>query len=328
MLPYAREDGMKKLGSATPPVKRVKCWLRKALRLRTHCAFPLLLAGCEPGVLDPRGPIARADRTILLDSLAIMLAIVIPTILGTIAVAWWYRAGNGKAHYRPTWAFSGRIELVVWSIPCMVVLLLSGVAWIGSHQLDPMRPLPAAAPALEVQVVSMDWKWLFIYPKQGVASVNELVVPTGVPLHFSLTSASVMNAFFVPQLGSMIYTMNGMATQLNLQADTPGTYRGLSSHYSGERFSDMHFAVRALLPSEFEAWAQWTARSGPTLDESTYIVLTRQSTQASPSIYSNVSPDLFGRVVRLELKPAPGPAAMNGGAKQLPVESSQKTDGK
>ena len=189
----------------------------------------------------------------MIDSLAIMLAIVVPTIAATFAVAWWFRASNMRARYLPDWVFSGRIELVVWSIPLLTIMLLGGVAWIGSHDLDPAKPLPSNTPPLEVQVVSLDWKWLFIYPGQRVASVNQLVVPAGVPIHFSLTSASVMNVFFVPQLGSMIYTMNGMTTQLNLRADAPGTFLGLSSHYSGDGFSDMHFDVQAVPAEQFAA---------------------------------------------------------------------------
>ena len=195
-----------------------------------------------------------------------MLAIVLPTIAATLAFAWWFRASNMRARYLPDWAYSGRIELIVWGIPCMVIMLLGGVAWIGSHDLDPAKPLASNTPPLEVQGVSLDWKWLFIYPDQGVASVNQLVVPAGVPIHFSLTSASVMNAFFIPQLGSMIYTMNGMTTQLNLQADAPGTFRGLSSHFSGDGFSDMHFDVRALPAEQFAAWIAATRSTGPTLD--------------------------------------------------------------
>ena len=147
-----------------------------------------------------------------------------PTIAATLAFAWWFRATNTRAAYLPDFAYSGRLELIVWAIPVLVIMLLGGVIWIGSHELDPAKPLASKTPPLDIQVVSLDWKWLFIYPNQGVASVNQLVLPAGVPIHFSLTSGSVMNAFFVPQLGSMIYTMNGMTTQLNLRADTPGTF--------------------------------------------------------------------------------------------------------
>ena len=146
----------------------------------------------------------------------------------------------------------------MWSIPLMVILLLGGVAWIGSHDLDPAKPIASESTALEIEVVSLDWKWLFIYPEQGVASVNRLVVPAGRPLHFSLTSASVWNSFFVPQLGSQIYAMNGMATQLYLHADTPGRYDGISAHYSGDGFSDMRFTVDAVEPERFTAWVAET----------------------------------------------------------------------
>jgi len=276
--------------------------------------LPLTLGACSWAVLDPRGPVGHADRKILIDSLAIMLAIGVPTILATFAFAWWFRASNTRARYRPEWEFSGAIELVVWSIPAMVIILLGGVAWIGSHELDPAKPLSSDKPPLEIQVVSLDWKWLFIYPEHGIASVNHLVVPAGVPLHFSLTSASVWNAFFVPQLGSMIYTMNGMRTQLNLQADEPGTFHGLSAHFSGDGFSDMHFPVRAVRDDEFAAWVKATRGVGPSLDGTAYTALARQSASLPPSTYGAVTPELFAQVVRQELAPGPGPGTERGGA--------------
>jgi cytochrome o ubiquinol oxidase subunit II len=237
-----------------------------------------------------------------------MLAIVVPTILATFGFAWWFRAGNRRAIYLPEWAFSGRIELVVWGIPTLVIMLLGGVAWIGSHQLDPAEPLMTKGPApLEIQTVSLDWKWLFIYPNQHIASVNRLVVPAGVPIHFSLTSASVMNAFFVPRLGSMIYTMNGMRTQLNLLADTPGTFRGLSSHYSGDGFSGMHFDVRAMPPDGFAAWVETARGTGPTLDDASYTALTKQSSDVAPYTFRMTDPALFQRIATQNLPPGPGP---------------------
>jgi cytochrome o ubiquinol oxidase subunit II len=170
-----------------------------------------------------------------------MLAIVLPTIVTIFAFAFWFRASNARAHRWPDWEYSGRIELVVWSVPALTVILLGGVAWIGSHLLDPAKPIEGASKPLTIQAVSLDWKWLFIYPDQKVATVNTLTVPVGAPLQFQLTSASVMNAFFIPQFGSMICTMNGMATRLNLRANDPGTFQGLSTQFSGDGFSDMHF---------------------------------------------------------------------------------------
>jgi cytochrome o ubiquinol oxidase subunit II len=268
---------------------------------------PFFLTACQPAILDPQGSIGIAEKTILIDSLAIMLAIVVPTIAATLGFAWWFRASNSRATYLPDWAYSGRIELVVWAIPLHVVILVGGVAWIGSHDLDPAKPLASDTSPLEIQGVSLDWKWLFIYPSERVASVNQLVVPAGVPIHFSLTSASVMNAFFVPQLGSMIYTMNGMRTQLNLRADAPGTFLGLSSHYSGDGFSGMHFDVRALPPAQFAAWIDATRNSGPILDAGTYAALARQSMNASPFTFRAADPELFQQIVTQQLPPGPGP---------------------
>ena len=293
-------------------------WSRSALRLCACATLPLLLTACHWAVLDPRGPVGQADRTILIDSLAIMLAIGVPTIIATFAFAWWFRASNTRARYRPDWEFSGAIELVVWAIPAMVIILLGGVAWIGSHELDPAKPLSEREAPVEIQVISLDWKWLFIYPREGVASVNQLVVPTGVPLRFSITSASVWNVFFVPQLGSMIYTMNGMRTQVNLQADETGTFQGLSAHFSGDGFSDMHFPVRAVRGEEFAAWVQSTRGVGPTLDAAAYTALARQSTNLQPSTFGAVTPELFVQVVRQDLAPGPGPATERGGAAEAP----------
>ena len=272
------------------------------------CAIvPLLLTACQPAVLDPAGPIALANRTILIDSLAIMLAIVVPTIAATFAFAWWFRAGNTRARYQPDWAYSGQLELLVWGIPVLVITLLGGVAWIGSHELDPYHPVKSDTPPVEVQVVSLDWKWLFIYPDQHIAAVNELVVPAGVPLHFTLTSSSVMNAFFIPQLGSMIYTMNGMTTQLNLLADQPGTYLGLSSHYSGDGFSGMHFDVRAMPQDQFDAWVATARGSGPALDSASYASLAKQSLDVAPFTFHQTDPALFHDIVTQSVPPGPGP---------------------
>jgi cytochrome o ubiquinol oxidase subunit 2 len=272
-------------------------------------AASLGLAACEPAVLEPRGVVGIAQKTILIDSLVIMLAIVVPTIAATLGFGWWFRASNTRATHRPGFAYSGRIELIVWAIPLLVITLLGGVAWIGSHQLDPAKPLAAQAPPLAIEGISLDWRWLFIYPNQRIATVNQLVVPAGVPIHFALTSASVMNAFFIPQLGSMIYTMNRMTTQLNLKADAPGTYRGLSSHYSGDGFSGMHFEVRAVPAENFAAWIESVRSAGPTLDAEGYAALAKQSLDTKPFTFRAADPALFAQIVMQQLPPAPGPRA-------------------
>jgi cytochrome o ubiquinol oxidase subunit 2 len=272
--------------------------------------LPLLaLAGCNPAILDPAGPIGEATSTILIDSVAIMLCIVVPVIIVTLGVAWWFRASNTKAQYQPDFTHSGTIELVVWGIPLLVILLLGGVTWVGAHELDPARPLPPVTRPLRIQAISIDWKWLFVYPDLRIASVNALTVPAGTPLEFTLTSASVMNAFFIPRLGSMIYTMNGMTTRLHLQADHPGTFRGLSSHYSGDGFSGMHFEVTALAPQAFDAWVDKTRQNGPVLDEAAYEVLAKQSQNVEPFTYRDADPALFARLVAQLIPPAEGPPA-------------------
>src|SRR6266478_427244 len=212
------------------------------------------LGGCTEGVLDPKGPVAAAERLILFNSLGIMLAIVIPTILATLGTAFWFRASNRRARYMPDFAYSGRLEMLVWSIPIMTVLLVGGVAWVGSHDLDPPKPIASAVKPVRIQVVSLDWKWLFIYPEQGIAAVNQLTIPVDTPVNFELTSSGVMNSFFVPQLGSQIYTMAGMVTRVYLQADYPGTYRGLSAQFSGDGFADMRFNVDAVPAEDFAQW--------------------------------------------------------------------------
>mgnify|MGYP004528345509 CR=1 FL=1 len=272
--------------------------------------------------MRPAGPVGEQNRLILLNALAIMLVIVVPTIIATLVFAWWFRAGNARARYRPDWAYSGRIEAIVWSIPILTILFLGGVIWVGSHQLDPARPLPSREPALEVQVVALDWKWLFIYPGQGIAAVNELVVPAGRPVHFRLTSASVMNVFFVPRLGSQIYVMNGMATQLHLQANRPGSYYGISAHYSGDGFSDMRFTVRAVAPAAFAAWAAGVRGRGPALDARGYARLARQSQKVAPYTYGAVDPRLFDAVVRQVVPPAPGPQEGRGGPQVSPGDET------
>ncbi|MFZ0571509.1 MAG: ubiquinol oxidase subunit II [Rhodomicrobium sp.] len=267
------------------------------------------LPGCSGGVLDPQGPIGAANGLILINSVEIMLTIVVPTIVAAILFAWWYRTSNIRARYLPDWSYSGRIELVVWSIPILVVLFLSGLIWIGSHDLDPARPINTPKVPLEVQVVALDWKWLFLYPEQGVASVNELVIPAGAPIHFLLTSATVMNNFFVPQLGSMIATMNGMRTQLYLQADKPGDYYGLSTQFSGDGFSGMHFTVRAVPDGDFEDWVAQVRQSGPMLDRAGYDALNKPSMNVRPFTYRATDPTLFDAVVSQEIPPGAGAIA-------------------
>src|SRR5260370_13790503 len=248
------------------------------------------LGGCTDGVLDPKGPIAIAERQILFNALGIMLAIVIPTILATLGVAAWFRASNRGARYLPDFEYSGRLEVLVWAIPAMTVILVGGVAWVGAHDLDPRKTMASTTKPINVQVVSLDWKWLFIYPEQGIATVNQLTIPVGTPVNFELTSSGVMNSFFVPQRGSQIYTMAGMVTRLQLQADHPGSYRGLSANFSGNGFADMRFSVDAVSSEVFPRGVYAARGAGPTLDVTTYAELAKPSASVTPFTYRAVAP--------------------------------------
>ena len=261
------------------------------------------LSGCSQGILNPQGPVATGERQILFNALGIMLAIVIPTIVATFAVCFWYRASNSRAQYLPDFNHSGRLEVLVWSIPAMTVLLVGGVAWLGAHELDPRKPLASADKPITVQVVSLDWKWLFIYPDEGIASVNYLTIPVGRPVSFELTSAGVMNSFFVPQLGGQIYTMAGMLTRLQLQADQAGTYRGMSAQFSGDGFADMHFDVDAVKAENFVQWVDAARSRGSSLDANAYADLTKPSAAIAPFTYRAVTPGLFDGILAAEMQP-------------------------
>jgi cytochrome o ubiquinol oxidase subunit II len=271
-------------------------------------------------VIDPHGPVASAERLILLNATAIMLVVVVPVIVLTLAFAWWYRASNPRATYSPDWEYSGHIELVVWSIPAMVVILLAGVSWTSAHLLDPARTLKADVKTIHIEAVALDWKWLFIYPDLDVATVNELVVPAGAPLTFLLTSATVMNAFFVPQLGSQIYAMPGMTTRLNLLAEHPGDYPGIASHFSGDGFSDMRFIVHSVTAAQFAAWLERSRGSGRVLDAAGYSKLARPSSNAPPETYGGVERNLFEHIVQ---SAAPGAMTAHG---SLPTRSGAGPD--
>src|SRR5215475_12626332 len=280
--------------AACPP-----CRFRRSRRPRwSVVSAAILLSSCAPaGVLDPQGPIASAERLLLINSTAIMLVVVIPVIVATLAFAWWYRASNTRATRSLDESYEGRVEFVVWSIPALTVILLGGVIWISSHQLDPRAPIPGKSDPLRVDVVALDWKWLFIYPDHGVAAVNQLVIPAGTPVDFRLTSATVMNSCFVPQLGSKIYTMGGMTTHLNLLADKPGEYPGFSANYSGAGFAEMRFIVKSVPAADFNAWLEQVRGTGSALDAAGYAELAKPSKAVPPATYRSVQPKLFERII-------------------------------
>jgi cytochrome o ubiquinol oxidase subunit 2 len=257
----------------------------------------LLLSGCNLELLSPKGDIGMQEKSLILIATGLMLLVVVPVIAMTLIFAWRYRASNTKATYAPKWSHSTAIEAVVWVIPCVIIAILGTITWRSTHALDPYKPLQHQAKPLTIQAVSMDWKWVFIYPDYGVASVNELAMPTNVPVHFEITSDSVMNAFFIPQLGSQIYAMAGMKTQLNLIASEPGKYAGLSSNYSGAGFSDMHFTAIATTEQGFQDWISRAKASTASLDDQTYHALTQPSEKVPVAYYTHVKPGLFDSII-------------------------------
>ncbi len=270
--------------------------LRPALRLAGLLAMATL-SGCSLDVLEPRGPVGESERQIFFNALSIMLLIAAPVISATFAVAWFFRASNDRAPHWPDWSYSGRLEFIVWSFPALAVMFLGAVAWVGSQRLDPRRPLAGGqAGALEIDVVSLDWKWLFIYPEAQVASVNDLAMPMGRPVKFRLTSASVMNSFFIPQLGSQIYCMAGMETGLYLLAAQAGVYDGLSAQFSGDGFSKMRFSARALDAAGYDAWIARAKRGEGRLDAAAYGLLLRPGV-SGVRYYGGIESGLFDAVV-------------------------------
>lgn len=266
--------------------------------------FPGLGFACEGDcgkspwvIMDPKGPIATDEKHLILTAFGLMLIVVIPVIVMTFAFAWKYRASNKQAAYMPKWDNSHAVEAVVWTVPAIIVLILSVLVWRSTHELTPEKPLASEVKPIVVEVVAMDWKWLFIYPEQGVATVNHLVIPTGTPVTFHITSDSVMNSFFIPRLGGQIYAMAGMQTELNLLADTEGTYRGLNTQFSGEGFSGMNFEVKATTPQAFEKWLKETKTPGHKLDISRFKQLEESSEYDQPIYFSSFQPGLFQSIL-------------------------------
>ncbi|MFC3651134.1 ubiquinol oxidase subunit II [Dyella humi] len=271
-------------------------WPKLALRASAAIACTWLSA-CSEGVLDPKGPVGTQEKQLLLEALIPMLMVITPIILLTLWFAWWFRAGNARAKYRPRWEYSGHVEFSIWMIPLLVILFLGSLAWVGAHQLDPYRPLASNRKPVTVEVVAMDWRWLFIYPDQGVASINELAIPVGTPISLRLTSATVMNSFFIPALGGQIYAMPGMETKLSLLADETGNYRGMSAQFSGDGFSDMHFQVLTTDEKTFNAWIDHAKAGGMRLDDVAYNQLVAKHSTGGVSYYSSITQELFAHAI-------------------------------
>jgi cytochrome o ubiquinol oxidase subunit II len=276
-------------------------------------AATLLLGGCNWGVLDPQGPIGEAERSLILESTVLMLIIVVPVIVLVVAFAWRYRASNINAKYMPDWERSTAVAAVMVLAPVAIVSILAVSAWESSHRLDPFKPIESDAQPVAIDVVALDWKWLFIYPQLRVATVNEIAFPTDVPVDFRITSASVMNSFFIPQLGSQIYAMGGMQTKLSLMASRAGRYAGLSANYSGGGFSDMKFQAIASDQPSYERWVAKVKAAPQSLTGGVYLALATPSEKHPVEYFSSVAPDLFDKVLH-GTRHAPAAAAMLGAA--------------
>ncbi|CAM3066137.1 ubiquinol oxidase subunit II [Paracoccus nototheniae] len=275
---------------------------------RTLWLLPLIvLSACKAEVLAPTGDIAAQQRDLLVWATMIMLIIIVPVLVLVVLFAWRYRAQNRDASYDPDWSHSTKLELVIWAIPALIIIALGAMTWVGTHHLDPYRPIQRISAdrpledqtPLVVETVSLDWKWLFIYPELGVASVNELVVPVDRPIEFRLTSSSVMNAFYIPSMAGMIYSMPGMETKLHGIFNAEGSFQGMSSHYSGAGFSGMRFKANAVQADAFEEWAAETREAGGDLDRTAYLDLAQPSENVPPQRFGAVDAQLFSRVVNM-----------------------------
>ncbi len=266
-------------------------------------ALTMLLGGCKMAVLNPKGIIAASERHLFIFATLLMLVVVVPVIVLTFVIAWRYRATNTKAKYSPEWSHSNLLEIIWWTIPCIIIIILATVTWTTTHKLDPYRPLASNKKPIIIQAIALDWKWLFIYPKQHIATVNFVQIPVDVPIRFLITSDAPMNSLEIPQLAGQIYAMTGMRTKLNLMASEAGSYRGLSTNFSGEGFSNMHFIVKASSVKQFDQWVTKAQHAPKQLDLKTYKKLAKPSENNSVAYFSAPAKNLFNKIMMKYMGP-------------------------
>lgn len=276
--------------------------------------FALLLTGCNKiMVFNPEGVIARDELHLMITAVLLMLIIVIPVIIATFVIAYRYRASNTKAKYTPEFEHSAKLEAVWWTIPIIIITILGTITWISTHKLDPYRPLESTVKPVHIQVVSLEWRWLFIYPDQGIATLNFVEFPTNTPIDFSITSDAPMNSFMIQQLGGQIYAMAGMQTQLHLMADQPGIYNGRSVSFSGDGFAGMTFDAKAVSTSEFNNWVASTKKTANPLTLSIYnSTLVPPSRDNSVQYFAPVADNLFNDIIMKYMMPMPNNQTMQG----------------
>ena len=261
------------------------------------------MAGCNSVVLNPSGEVALQQRDLLVRSTVLMLLIIVPVMALTVLFAWRYRASNRKAKYEPDWHHSTRLELVIWAAPLLIIICLGALTWLGTHLLDPYRPLERKTPPLEVDVVALDWKWLFIYPEYGIATVNELAIPVNRPVSMHITASSVMNSLYIPDLAGQVYAMPGMETRLHGVLDKPGSSQGFSANYSGAGFSGMRFGVRSLSGADFDKWLRDTRAGERALAREDYLQLAKPSQNEPARTYARVDDKLYHDILNRCVEP-------------------------
>lgn len=262
-----------------------------------------LLKGVNIDVLNPQGEIARKEYQLIMFTLLLSLVVVIPVFVMLAVFSLRYRESNKRAAYRPNWDGNRLLEAIWWGIPCVIIVILGVVTWQSTHELDPYKDLESSVAPVNIQVVSLQWKWLFIYPDQQIATVNELIIPEKTPINFTITSDAPMNAFWIPSLGGQVYAMSGMSTKLRLIADKTGEYRGSSTNISGTGFADMNFMAKSRTQVDFDAWVQQTKRLDTALDETTYIALAMPGVQEQPLYYSLKDVDLYDKIIMKYMMP-------------------------
>jgi cytochrome o ubiquinol oxidase subunit 2 len=288
-----------------------------ALRLRTlratgAAALAALLAGCNTIVMKPHGDVAVQQSQLIVVATALMLLIIVPVIAATLYFAWRYRQGNANAEYAPEWDHSTRLEILIWGAPLAIILVLGAITWVSTHKLDPYRPLdridaqrpvPAGMQPLQVNVVALDWKWLFIYPELGFATVNEIAAPIDRPIRFHLTASTVMNSFYIPALAGQIYAMPGMETRLHAVINKPGDFTGTAANYSGAGFSHMRFRFLGMTQADFDGWVAKNREGADTLTRDAYLQLAKPSERDPVRRYASVDPQLFDAIVNNCVEP-------------------------
>ncbi|WP_156831266.1 ubiquinol oxidase subunit II [Arhodomonas aquaeolei] len=315
----------------------------KPLRIPLLALLLVSLGGCQMVVLDPAGQVAMGERNLLIASTVLMLLIIVPVMVLTAVIAYRYRHSNREADYQPDWEHSITLELVIWSAPLLIIIALGALTWIGTHKLDPYRPVEQTAAAgetepLHVQVVSMDWKWLFFYPDYGIATVNQLAAPVDRPIEFRLTSDTVMNSFYIPALAGQIYTMAGMQTELHAVINEVGDYKGFSANISGEGFTDMRFRFKGMTDKGFRQWIERVRSQGDELDRTGYMALQEPTRDEPVHYYSGYADHLYRDIVHRCVDPdtpctrATGPDDEPAGAQEaataVSVEALARADAK